>query len=75
MVDVADMSRSLAEDSKKYKWGAKKLSLTVRNLPAALDGPYASLMFSLQALYKQYLPLIAVALLAIIGLVLRFTVW
>jgi vesicle transport protein SEC22 len=25
--DVADMSKSLAQDSKKYKWGAKKLSL------------------------------------------------
>jgi vesicle transport protein SEC22 len=27
--DVSDISKSLAEDSKKYKWGAKKLSVMV----------------------------------------------
>jgi hypothetical protein len=30
--DVSDKSRHLSEDSKKYKWGAKKLSLMVSNL-------------------------------------------
>jgi hypothetical protein len=29
VLDVSDISKSLAEDSKKYRWGAKKLSVMV----------------------------------------------
>jgi hypothetical protein len=28
-VEVSEMSKNLASDSKKYKWGAKKLSIMV----------------------------------------------
>jgi hypothetical protein len=31
------MSKNLAEDSKKYKWGAKKLSMMVRLLQYVKD--------------------------------------
>mmetsp|Transcript_18319 Transcript_18319/g.19087 ORF Transcript_18319/g.19087 Transcript_18319/m.19087 type:complete len:228 (+) Transcript_18319:30-713(+) len=53
--DVSEVSKTLAEDSKKYKWGAKKLSV--------------------MALYKQYLPIIVLVGLAVIGLIIRFTFW
>ena len=48
------MSKNIASESKRYKWGAKQLSM--------------------MALFKQYLPLIVIAVLAIIIIIIRF-VW
>ena len=50
--DVSETSRNLVSDSKKYKWGAKKLSM--------------------MALYRQYAPILAVVLLCVIVLILRY---
>lgn len=50
--DVSEISKNLASESKKYKWGAKQLSF--------------------QALLKQWAPLIAIVVLAVIVLVVRF---
>jgi len=50
--DVQEMSKNLASDSKKYKWGAKKLSL--------------------MALYKQYAPFIAIGVLVVLVIFLRY---
>mmetsp|Transcript_1021 Transcript_1021/g.2257 ORF Transcript_1021/g.2257 Transcript_1021/m.2257 type:complete len:225 (+) Transcript_1021:167-841(+) len=50
--DVSEISKNLANESKKYKWGAKQLSM--------------------MALWKQWLPLIVIAGLAIIVLAVRF---
>jgi hypothetical protein len=38
VLDVSDISKSLAEDSKKYRWGAKKLSVMVLPLLMAKGG-------------------------------------
>jgi vesicle transport protein SEC22 len=50
--DVSAVSKNLADESKKYKWGAKKLSM--------------------MALWKQYAPLVAIGVLALLVLLLRF---
>lgn len=50
--DVSEISKNLADESKKYKWGAKQLSMT--------------------ALFKQYAPLIAIVVLALLVLGVRF---
>jgi vesicle transport protein SEC22 len=50
--EVSEMSKNLASESKKYKWGAKKLSM--------------------MALWKQWAPLIAIGVLALLILVVRF---
>lgn len=50
--DVSETSRNLVSDSKKYKWGAKKLSM--------------------MALYRQYAPILAIVLLCVIVLILRY---
>lgn len=50
--DVSEISKNLASESKKYKWGAKQLSL--------------------MALYKQWAPLIVIAVLALLVLAYRF---
>ena len=50
--DVSVVSKNLADESKKYKWGAKKLSM--------------------MALWKQYAPLVAIGVLALLVLLLRF---
>jgi len=50
--DVSETSKNLVNDSKKYKWNAKKLSL--------------------MALYRQYAPLLAVGMLVIIVIFLRY---
>jgi vesicle transport protein SEC22 len=49
---VSEMSKNLAADSKKYKWGAKKLSI--------------------MALWRQWAPLAAIGVLALIVLTVRF---
>jgi vesicle transport protein SEC22 len=50
--EVSEMSKNLASESKRYKWGAKKLSM--------------------MALYKQWAPLVVIAILAVVVLLIRF---
>jgi hypothetical protein len=41
-VDVSDQSRRLSEDSKKYNWGAKKLSLTASKLVHDIERSFSA---------------------------------
>lgn len=50
--EVSEISKNLASESKRYKWGAKQLSMT--------------------ALMKQWAPLVAIVLLALILLGVRY---
>jgi vesicle transport protein SEC22 len=50
--DVSEISKNLVSDSKKYKWGAKKLAT--------------------MALWKQWAPMIALAVLGVLLLGARY---
>jgi hypothetical protein len=81
--DVADISKNIAEESKKYKWGAKKLSIMVSFIIVR----QICLKFYLKvvlcdsflkwrkALYKQWAPILIIAIVALIIIVVRFVWW
>jgi hypothetical protein len=75
--DVSDMSKNLVNESKQYKWGAKKLSTMVIRIIILKKNVYIyNLLFNItqsyQALWKQYAPLVVIVLIIVLVLIVRY---
>ena len=70
------MSEKLRDESKKFSWGARKLNAMVCEHFVfscySIRCAYQTISLNLQAMYRKYAPLAAVALIVVGALYYRF---